>query len=391
MARLDRVTRAELAASGELFDTGYEPRMARRVNERNAQRLRRVIESVGWPGTDLLGPDGAEAAWTIVQHAIAEPDLLRRALPLLETAARVGRADPAHAAMLEDRIRFFEGRPQRYGTQLDWDAEGNLSPGEVEDPQRLAERRPPTSASALGGDADDPPRRARATARNRGGRDSPRVPAVHRRVPRVVPGGRGRAEEALLRAPSTAGSSRRSRRRRRGDSCSMAATVRERAPEDDVLRHSHTQQTPLQQRSHVTPSVRDHTVGAAPAGPSGRAQRTFPKTVAEALAVTAGCSALKAAGHEPLLGDRLDRDDPHEPRPAPLALRDAAAVEQRHVEVLLQRPDAVGDGGRGDAGLLRRRGRSPGGRPRPRRRRAGYRAGGQEQHAGKPLDRAPWR
>ena len=115
MARLDRVTRAELAASGNLFDTGYEPRMAR-VHERNAQRLRRVIESVGWPGTDLVGPDGAEAAWTILQHAIAEPDLLRRALPLLETAAREGRADPSHAAMLEDRIRFFEGRPQRYGT-----------------------------------------------------------------------------------------------------------------------------------------------------------------------------------------------------------------------------------------------------------------------------------
>ena len=140
MARLDRVTRAELAASGDLFDAGYEPRMAR-VHERNAQRLRRVIEAVGWPGTDLVGPDGAEAAWTILQHAIGEPDLLRRALPLLETAAREGRADPAHAAMLEDRIRFFEGRPQRYGTQLDWDAEGNLSPGAVEDPQRLAERR----------------------------------------------------------------------------------------------------------------------------------------------------------------------------------------------------------------------------------------------------------
>ena len=140
MARLDRVTRAELVASGNLFDTGYEPRMAR-VHQRNAQRLRRVIESVGWPGTDLVGPDGAEAAWTILQHAIAEPDLLRRALPLLETAAREGRADPAHAAMLEDRIRFFEGRPQRYGTQVDWDAEGNFSPGEVEDPQRLAERR----------------------------------------------------------------------------------------------------------------------------------------------------------------------------------------------------------------------------------------------------------
>ena len=140
MARLDRSTRAELAASGDLFGTGYAPRMAR-VHARNARCLRRVIESVGWPGTTLVGPDGAEAAWLILQHAIAEPDLLRRALPLLETAAREGRADPAHAAKLEDRIRFFEGRPQRFGTQLDWDAEGNLSPGAVEDPRRLDERR----------------------------------------------------------------------------------------------------------------------------------------------------------------------------------------------------------------------------------------------------------
>ncbi len=140
MARLDLSTRAELAASGALFNAGYEPRMAR-VHQCNAQRLRRIIESVGWPGADLVGCDGAEAAWLILQHAISEPDLLRRALPLLTTAALEGKADPAHAAMLEDRIRFFEGRPQRYGTQLDWDADGNLSPGEVEDPQKLAGRR----------------------------------------------------------------------------------------------------------------------------------------------------------------------------------------------------------------------------------------------------------
>ena len=140
MARRDRTVRAELAASGELFGVGYEPRMAR-VHQRNARRLRRIMETAGWPGTDLVGPDGAEAAWLILQHAIAEPGLLRRALPLLRAAAREGRACVRHAAMLEDRIRFFEGRPQRYGTQFDWDAEGNLSPGDVEDPERLEERR----------------------------------------------------------------------------------------------------------------------------------------------------------------------------------------------------------------------------------------------------------
>ena len=140
MARQDRSVRAELAASGTLFNTGYEPRMAR-VHQRNARRLRQVIEAVGWPGADVVGSDGAEAAWLILQHAISEPDLLRRALPLLTTAAREGKADAAHAAMLEDRIRFFEGRPQRYGTQFDWDADGSLSPGDVEDPEELAERR----------------------------------------------------------------------------------------------------------------------------------------------------------------------------------------------------------------------------------------------------------
>ncbi|WP_419949121.1 DUF6624 domain-containing protein [Candidatus Palauibacter sp.] len=159
MARRDRTVRAELAASGELFGAGYEPRMAR-VHERNARRLRRIIEAFGWPGTDLVGPDGAEAAWIVLQHAIGEPDLLRRALPLLQTAAREGRGNPRHAAMLEDRIRFFEGRPQRYGTQFDWDADGNLSPGAVEDPQGLDERRRAVGLPPLAEQMEEARRRA---------------------------------------------------------------------------------------------------------------------------------------------------------------------------------------------------------------------------------------
>lgn len=161
MARLDRAVRARLAASGTLFSAGYEPRMAR-VHQRNAQRLRRIIESVGWPGSDLVGADGAEAAWLILQHAISEPDLLRRTLPLLAAAAREGKADPAHAAMLEDRIRFFEGRPQRYGTQLDWDTDGRLSPGEVEDPHKLAERREAVGLPPLEKQIEDARSRAAA-------------------------------------------------------------------------------------------------------------------------------------------------------------------------------------------------------------------------------------
>ncbi|WP_420617267.1 DUF6624 domain-containing protein [Candidatus Palauibacter sp.] len=165
MARRDQTVRAELAASGELFEVGYEPRMAR-VHERNARRLRRILESVGWPGADLVGSDGVEAAWLILQHAIAEPDLLRRALPLLQAAAREGKASPRHAALLEDRIRFFEGRPQRYGTQFDWDAEGKLSPGAVANPQRLDERRRAIGLPPLAEQMEEA--RTRATAEGDG-------------------------------------------------------------------------------------------------------------------------------------------------------------------------------------------------------------------------------
>ena len=161
MARLDRSVRAELAAAGALSNAGYAPRMAG-VHQRNARRLRRIIESVGWPGPDLVGSDGAEAAWLILQHAISEPDLLRRTLPLLAAATREGKADPAHAAMLEDRIRFFEGHPQRYGTQLDWDVDGSLSPGEVEDPHKLAERREAVGLPPLEEQVEDARSRAAA-------------------------------------------------------------------------------------------------------------------------------------------------------------------------------------------------------------------------------------
>src|SRR4029450_9952824 len=43
--------------------------------------------------------------------------------------------------MLEDRVRHLEGRPSLYGTLLDWDEAGRLSPGPVEAPEQLDARR----------------------------------------------------------------------------------------------------------------------------------------------------------------------------------------------------------------------------------------------------------
>ena len=139
MAAEDRRVRAELVAAGSLGD-GYHPRMEE-VHVRNAAALTRIIEGHGWPGRSLVGEDGAHAAWFVLQHAIGNPPLQRRGLQLLREALERGEIPAAQVAYLEDRICFFEGRPQRYGTQYDWDENGKLSPHPIEGPEGVDERR----------------------------------------------------------------------------------------------------------------------------------------------------------------------------------------------------------------------------------------------------------
>jgi hypothetical protein len=137
MAREDQQVRAELAADGSLFQ-GYHPRMEA-IHRKNAARLTAIIDEHGWPGRSMVGEEGARAAWLILQHAIGEPPLQRRGLRLLKEA--MGDVLAAEVAMLEDRVSVLEGRPQVYGTQFDWDENGEMSPSPIADPDHVDERR----------------------------------------------------------------------------------------------------------------------------------------------------------------------------------------------------------------------------------------------------------
>ena len=139
MAEEDLRIRRELATDGSLFE-GYHPRM-RAIHDSHAKRLGEILELRGWPGLSQVGCEAAEAAWLIAQHAIAQPVFQRRALELLRAAVQRGEAAALKAAMLEDRIRTLEGRLQRYGTQFDWDASGQLNPLPIEDSAGIDARR----------------------------------------------------------------------------------------------------------------------------------------------------------------------------------------------------------------------------------------------------------
>ena len=139
LAARDLETRERLARDGSLFD-GYHPEM-QAVHEANARELETIVATVGWPTVPIAGEEGAEAAWLIAQHAIGLPRFQRKCLGLLEAAVAAGEAPAWQMAMMVDRIRTFEGRPQLYGTSFDWDDEGRLSPRPIEDPERVDRRR----------------------------------------------------------------------------------------------------------------------------------------------------------------------------------------------------------------------------------------------------------
>lgn len=138
-ARRDLDVRARLAQSGALID-GYHPEMEA-VHLENAELLERAIAEIGWPGRGTIGDDGAAAVFLIVQHAISRPDLQRRVLALMLDAIPRGQANALDAAYLADRIAVFEGRPQTFSTQFDWDEAGLMSPAPIADEEGVDARR----------------------------------------------------------------------------------------------------------------------------------------------------------------------------------------------------------------------------------------------------------
>jgi hypothetical protein len=134
MEAYDQAVRTELAADGSLFD-GYHPRMEA-VHRAHAARLREIVAEHGWPGESLVGAQGAHAAWLIAQHSISEPRFMRSCRALLDEASQRGDVPRWHFALVDDRIAVFEGRAQRFGSQLREGPEG-LEPYPLADPSQV--------------------------------------------------------------------------------------------------------------------------------------------------------------------------------------------------------------------------------------------------------------
>jgi hypothetical protein len=97
---------------------GYHPEMES-VHRYNAQKLREIIQLIGFPTILKVGKEANKAAWLIIQHAIAEPEFMKEAYQLMLKNSNDN--DLKNLAYLFDRIQFFQGKPQKFATQLNSD------------------------------------------------------------------------------------------------------------------------------------------------------------------------------------------------------------------------------------------------------------------------------
>jgi hypothetical protein len=122
LAQNDMEVRERLMRNNQLSG-GYHTEMEK-VHRENAAALRQIINEIGFPGISKVGQEASEAAWLIAQHAIAEPAFMKSFFELMTENRRD--VNKKHWAYLNDRIQYFQGKPQRFGTQLN--ADGSIYP-----------------------------------------------------------------------------------------------------------------------------------------------------------------------------------------------------------------------------------------------------------------------
>lgn len=167
LVQQDHQMRDILLQKGVLSDT-YHPEMEK-VHLHNAKKLSEMIKKMGFPVLSNAGEKGVRLSWLIIMHAISKPDFMKECLTEIRLAAGQNDYILELLAYMEDRVAYFEGRPQLYGTNADW-INGELKRTPIEDISKVDLRRkavglPPLSDVPWQSSLDRPPKDPEKKAR----------------------------------------------------------------------------------------------------------------------------------------------------------------------------------------------------------------------------------
>jgi signal-transduction protein with cAMP-binding, CBS, and nucleotidyltransferase domain len=104
-------------------------------------RLKEIIAKEGFPTPKLVGPDGANAAYAIIQNSTFDKEFQKKSLALMEAAAKKGEVSQGLVATLTDALLILDKKKQRFGTQFQITKKGELVPHPIEDEKNVDARR----------------------------------------------------------------------------------------------------------------------------------------------------------------------------------------------------------------------------------------------------------
>jgi hypothetical protein len=110
------------------------------IDSNSTTALKRIVRRFGWPGPELVGADGTNAAFVIVQHS-PDLDFQKAMLPLVRRSYESGKLSAWDYALLLDRVLVLQGKPQVYGNQVKpWDGREPV-PYPIKDEANVDKRR----------------------------------------------------------------------------------------------------------------------------------------------------------------------------------------------------------------------------------------------------------
>ena len=132
----------KLSASGELakYKDEVHPEL-RIIFERNTARAKEIINEYGWPTITLVGDEGSDAMYLIVQHSVLDEIFMQDCVSTLEEAVNKKEAKSWQLAFLQDRTLMQQNKPQIYGTQHITTDDNIVKPYRILEPETVNERR----------------------------------------------------------------------------------------------------------------------------------------------------------------------------------------------------------------------------------------------------------
>lgn len=105
------------------------------------KRLESILVQYGYPGYSLVGEEGSNNFWVMVQHCDHVPAFQYRVLELLKVEVLHKNADGSNFAYLTDRVNLNAKSKQVYGTQVMYNEIGQAIPRPLMDSLNVNTRR----------------------------------------------------------------------------------------------------------------------------------------------------------------------------------------------------------------------------------------------------------